>query len=395
MKRILTHAALVVGVALLVLAFALPAFVLPAGKVVPKDIDSYSATAPAQGRLLDSAAMAAGRAVGDNARRPECRAAAQDKPVSCFIWDDIELKNQRHVIAQEPTSKKKVTLESGSTLVRTDLPEPRNLVTASVDRTTLDRKTAMPLDEPVSSLDMTAPGSPTTGGGRVEEETPQFTRTGLQYQFPFGTQKKAYPYFDQQALRTQNIDFVDKEKIDGETVYRYEQVIHPTEQFPPVEQMLSSDGDLSDSDRQTLASLKLTFPAKVWGLGAGDVTGWDGQGAGPDVEMSRYYTVHRTLHVHPESGVIVKGEEEVWLYYARDDEDAARVAADKDAELDSPRRTALYYPGVFDDATVDSQMSRAKSAALRMDLIGQYIPWGAGIIGVLLVGYAVVIIRRN
>jgi hypothetical protein len=394
MKRILTHTALVVGVALLVLAYALPAFVLPAGKVVPKDIDNYSATTPAEGELLDSAAMAAGKVVGDNTRRPECRGDS-DKPVSCFIWHDIELKNQRHVVAQEPTSKKKVTLEAGGTLVRTDLPEPRNLVTASVDRTTLDRKTAMPVDEPVSSLDMTTPGAPASGGDRVGEETPQFTRTGLQYQFPFGTQKKAYPYFDQQVLRTQNIDFVDKEKIDGENVYRYEQVIHPTEQFPPVEQMLSSDGDLSDADRQTLASLKLTFPAKAWGLNADDVDGWDGQGDGPDVEMSRYYTVHRTLHVHPETGVIVKEEEETWMFFARDSDDASRIAADKDAELENPRRTALYYPAVSDDATVETRMSEAKSGALRMDVIGQYIPWGAGIIGVLLVGYAVVLIRRS
>ena len=395
MKRILTHTALVVGVALLVLAFALPAVVLPAGKVIPKDIDTYVATAPAQGRLLDSAAMAAGKAVGDNARRPECRGAAPDKPVSCFIWHDIELKNQQHLIAQEPTSKKKVTLEAGSSLVRTDLPEPRNLVTSTVDRTTLDRRTAMPVDEPVSSLDITAPGAPGGGGDRVEEETPQFTRTGLQFRFPFGTQKKAYPYFDRQVLRTRNIDFVDKEKINGETVYRFEQVIHPTEQFPQVEQMLSSDGDLSDADRQTLASLKLTFPAKVWGLTADDVDGWDGQGEGPDVEMSRYYTVHRTLHVHPKTGVIVKEEDETWLFYARDADDADRIVADKDGELDNPQRTALYYPGAYDDATVEAQMSEAKSATRWMNPVGQYVPWGAGIIGILLAGYAVVLIRRS
>lgn len=387
MKKVLSHALIVLGAALIVIALALPVYVLPKGKVIPKDIESYTVTDEVEGRLLDAAALAAGKPVGSNASRPECRG---DAPVvSCFIWRDVRLQNQRHIIAQEPTTKKEVTLEAGNTVFRTDLPEPRNLVAATVDRITLTRKTAFPVDRPVSSFDMTAP---TVGGGTAEEDTPEFVRDGLQYQFPFGTQKKAYPYFDGQVLKSKDIDFVDKETMSGETVYRFEQTVGPTELYPQVEGRLNADGELSAADLGSLSALRLKFPAATWGLTRADVPGWaEDDPKGPEVEMSRYYTVNRTLHVQPDTGVIVKGAEEIWMYYARDDAEARTMAEpeNREREIASPTRTALYFPGVFNQATVDSQMQQAKDGLRRMDLIGQYIPWGAGFLGLvfLIVGF--------
>ncbi|WP_297008098.1 porin PorA family protein, partial [uncultured Corynebacterium sp.] len=132
MKKVLSHALIVIGAALIVIAVALPVYVLPKGKVIPKDIESYTVTDETEGRLLDAAALAAGRPVGDNARKPECRGGSPT--VSCFIWRDVPLQNQRHILAQEPTTDKEITLEAGNTVFRTDLPEPQNLVAATVDR---------------------------------------------------------------------------------------------------------------------------------------------------------------------------------------------------------------------------------------------------------------------
>ncbi|WP_130840717.1 DUF3068 domain-containing protein [Corynebacterium neomassiliense] len=393
MKKVLSHALIVVGAALIAVALALPVYVLPKGKVLPKDIESYTVTNEVEGRLLDAAALAAGRPVGDNASRPECR--GETRTVSCFIWRDVPLQNQRHIIAQEPTTDKELTLEAGNTVFRTDLAEPRNLISATVDRVTLTRKTAFPVDRPVSSFDMTAPA---VGGGTAEEDTPEFVRDGLQYQFPFGTEKKAYPYFDGQVLKSQDIDYVDKEKIAGETVYRFEQVIEPTELYPNVEARLNADGELSAADKASLASLRLKFPASVWGLDRNDVRGWAADDeTGPEVQMSRYYTVKRTLHVQPDTGVIVKGSEEVWMYYARSDAEAREMASpeNREKELADPTRTALYFPGEFNQATVDAQMQRAKDGIARMDLIGQYIPWGAGLVGVLLLVVGFVVYRGS
>ncbi|MCJ7857196.1 DUF3068 domain-containing protein [Corynebacterium kalidii] len=415
MKKVFSHLAIILGAALLVIALALPTYVLPKGKVIPKDIESATVTKVTPGILTDAGALAADKPVAGKESLPECR--GENKVVSCFIWPETNIQSQRFVMAQDPTDDDVVTLEAGGTVYQADLPEPENLLSAEIDRVTLDRKTAMPVDKPTSSLNITAPG---VEGSNVQEDVPQFTRTGLQFQFPFNTEKKAYPYFDHRLMETNDIDFVDQEKIDGETVYRFEQEIGPSEMYPNVEAMLKGDGELSAADRQSLGSLKLSFPAAKWGLTPDEVEGWDAEDAGdageagdapaagnddeantdaeadaeagsdadlgPDVEMSRYYTVHRVLRVQPDTGVIVHGAEEVWMFYARDDEEAAEMAKpeNRERELANPTRTALYYPGEFNDETHDSQMARAKDGLKSMDLIGTYIPWAAGIIGVIL-----------
>ncbi|MDN6386473.1 MAG: DUF3068 domain-containing protein [Corynebacterium sp.] len=419
MKKVFSHLAIILGAALLVIALALPIYVLPKGKVIPKDIESATVTKVAPGILTDAAALAADEPVAGKESLPECR--GENKVVSCFIWPETDIQSQRFVRAQDPTDDKEVTLEAGGTVYQADLPEPDNLLSAEIDRVTLDRESAYPVDEPTSSLNITAPG---VDGGNVNEDVPQFTRTGLQFQFPFNTEKKAYPYFDHRLMETNDIDFVDQEKMDGETVYRFEQQIGPSEMYPNVEAMLKGDGELSAADQQSLGSLKLSFPAAKWGLTPDEVDGWDpadtentegsedaaasndddedaaeGEDAdlGPEVEMSRYYTVDRTLRVQPDTGVIVHGAEEVWMYYARDDAEAEEMAQpeNRERELANPTRTAMYYPGEFNDETHENQMNRAKDGLRSMDLIGTYIPWGAGIIGVILLVVGIILARSS
>ncbi|MGP9622151.1 MULTISPECIES: DUF3068 domain-containing protein [unclassified Corynebacterium] len=419
MKKVFSHLAIILGAALLVIALAQPIYVLPKGKVIPKDIESATVTKVAPGILTDAAALAADEPVAGKESLPECR--GENKVVSCFIWPETDIQSQRFVRAQDPTDDKEVTLEAGGTVYQADLPEPDNLLSAEIDRVTLDRESAYPVDEPTSSLNITAPG---VDGGNVNEDVPQFTRTGLQFQFPFNTEKKAYPYFDHRLMETNDIDFVDQEKMDGETVYRFEQQIGPSEMYPNVEAMLKGDGELSAADQQSLGSLKLSFPAAKWGLTPDEVDGWDpedtentegsedaaasndddedaaeGEDAdlGPEVEMSRYYTVDRTLRVQPDTGVIVHGAEEVWMYYARDDAEAEEMAQpeNRERELANPTRTAMYYPGEFNDETHENQMNRAKDGLRSMDLIGTYIPWGAGIIGVILLVVGIILARSS
>ena len=121
----------------------------------------------------------------------------------------------------------------------------------------------------------------------------------------------------------------------------------------------------------------------------GDAEGEDSESSadlGPEVEMDRYYTVNRVLRVQPDTGVIVHGAEEVWMYYARDDEEAAEIYEDdnREAELANPTRTAIYYPGEFNDETHENQMTRAKDGLSTLTTMGTIIPWGAGIIGLIL-----------
>src|SRR5699024_2010587 len=93
MRRTISLIWIVLGAALLVVAIALPTYVVPKGKVMPLDVVSTTNTEPAEARILDSGALAAGKPVGDKKNRPECK--GDDKEVSCFIWNDVEIQTQR------------------------------------------------------------------------------------------------------------------------------------------------------------------------------------------------------------------------------------------------------------------------------------------------------------
>lgn len=397
MKKVISYIAILLGAALLVFAIALPTYVVPKGKVLPLDVVSTTPTEEKKGDLLDSAALAAERPVKGKENAPECK--AKDKPVSCFIAVGVPLKSQRFTVAQEPSDKKKVTLEVGNTLVRTDMKEPHNLLSATIDRVTLDRETQMPVPEPISTFD---PTPPSAGKKKDGDNVPAFARDGIQYQWPMGTDRKSYDYFDVQILKSQPIDFVKEEEMSGEKTYLFQQEVKPTAIEPNLRKYLESDGELSESDKATLSPLKLKFPAKKWGLTPEEVPGWHPQGShggegnsqedpdatsdeGPDVEMTRYYTVNRRINVEPETGVIVNGSEDVWMFYARDDKEAQKIATeDRDEELKNPKRTAMYFPGEWNDEARANQMFKAKEGLSTLKMMGTILPWTLGIAGLLL-----------
>lgn len=409
MKRILSSVAIVLGVAMLVFAIALPTYVVPKGKVLPLDLVSTTITPKTPGNLLDSGALAAGKPVGNNKDKPECKG---DNPqVSCFINKDLEMQSQRFTTAQEPSDDDVVTLESGQTLFRTDREEPKNLIRASIDHITLDRKTQMPVPEPTSSIELNAPALDAAANEGKDEEVEAsvapFTRPGITYQFPMGTDRKSYDYFDMQILKTQPIDYVGEEEQDGEKVYRFEQTVPPTELYPALRERLEADGELSKGDKGTLAALRLKFPAKAWGIDPDDIKnkgdekaedkkdekadekkeGEDGEkeeDLGPEVELSRYYTVHRVLRVQPDTGVIVNGSEEVFQYYAQDDEEAQEIFENKEEEINNPTRTAVYFPGAWDDESRDGQMKKATDGLEKIKLMGTILPWILGVVGLIL-----------
>ncbi|WP_035012191.1 DUF3068 domain-containing protein [Corynebacterium jeikeium] len=410
MKRILSSVAIVLGVAMLVFAIALPTYVVPKGKVLPLDLVSTTGTPKTPGNLLDSGALAAGKPVGNNKDKPECKG---DNPqVSCFINKDLEMQSQRFTTAQEPSDKEVVTLEAGQTLFRTDKEEPKNLIIASIDHVTLDRKTQMPVPDPTSSIELNAPALDAAANEGKDEEVEAsvapFTRPGITYQFPMGTDRKSYDYFDMQILKTQPIDYVGEEEQDGEKVYRFEQTVPPTELYPALRERLEADGELSKGDKGTLAALRLKFPAKVWGIDPADIKKKDGaqdekkdekaeekkegeegkdsdkEDLGPEVELSRYYTVHRVLRVQPDTGVIVNGSEEVFQYYAQDDEEAQQILENKEEEIKNPTRTAVYFPGAWDDESREAQMKKSSEGLEKMKLMGTILPWILGVVGLIL-----------
>ncbi len=429
MKKVLSAVLAALGAALLVLGIALPTYVIPKGKVLPLDLVSTTGTAPTPGNLLDSKALAAGIPVDGNESRPEC--SGDVKQVSCFMWHGLDIQSQRFTVAQEPSDDKQVTLELGQTVFRTDLPEPNNLISATVDRITLDRKTQMPVADPVSSVLMTPPITGADGARKTASVAP-FTRNGIQYQWPMGTDKKSYPYFDLTSMTTNDIDFVAEEDFDGVTVYRFEQTIDPIEIYPLKAEALESDGELDAADKAVLAPYRLAFPANVWGI---EATEADMQKArekqameareaheaavkaaeeaglpAPEapaelpeldpatvpVELTRFYTVERTIWVEPRTGVIVNGQENIWKFYARDLEEANTIATEgREAELANPTRTALYYPGAWNEESRANQMAKAREGFEKMEKLGKTVPMIIAPVGIVLLAAGLFLARKR
>ncbi|WP_280236058.1 DUF3068 domain-containing protein [Nocardia cyriacigeorgica] len=246
----------------------------------------------------------------------------------------VPVVSQRFLTVEEPSGADRMTVQAGQTLRRDDREGDTGLLTASIDRVTIDRKTGEPIPvSPNGSIALTVD----TSGDSVADPS---QRTGLQYRFPIGTEKKSYPYFDLNARATHDIDYVDESEVGGVPVYHFRQTIPVTnmwEVFPA-------------------ATNKLTLPAAKWGL----------EGDAP-VTMTRFYTNTRDVWVEPRTGAILKGSEQIHLYYGRSAE-----------QIDV---TALKSYLVFDDDTIAAQMAVTQESLDRLSLFGRIVPITLGVLG--------------
>ncbi|HHU45356.1 MAG TPA: DUF3068 domain-containing protein [Actinomycetales bacterium] len=378
-RKTLSHLMLIIGAALVVIAVLLPTFLVPKFKVIPLDTVSTSVTETREGTLLDASQLAAGEPVAPRADDERCQ-DEENLPLHCFINDEVPLFTSRHIHVEEPSDEDWVTLQAGLVMGREDKEEPDNLVTATLDRVTLDRRTSLPVNEPISTFSLSAPGQ------EGSDDPVEFTRPGVQYKFPFDAEKKSYQYFDGNALQAFPIDFMREEEQDGETVYVYEQSIGPVNLYESVRDHFTQDGgELTEAEESSLASLRLAFPAENWGL-EGD----------EEVEMSRYYTNTRTLRIEPTTGQIVNGTEQIFQFYAQDDEEAEEIASEEGREREAQElnRTAMRYDAQWDEDTMATQMGSAKDSKGMLNMAGTIAPWVVGIIGVILIALGLITYRR-
>ncbi|MFE5287724.1 DUF3068 domain-containing protein [Nocardia sp. NPDC056611] len=258
---------------------------------------------------------------------------------SAKVDQNVPLVSQRFLTVENPSDASEMTIQAGQTLRRTDKQGDTGLLTASIDRVTVDRKTG----EPVESVDGGPNGAiAVTVDKKGESVMDPVQHKGLQYRFPIGTEKKTYPYFDLNTRKTYDAPFVEETEINSLKVYHF--------------QMTAPVTDLS-----TVANSptnKLTLPAAKWGVeGDGDVT------------MARYYTNVRDLWVEPDTGTVIKGQEQIHLFYARSG--------------DKPEVTALKSTLVFDENTIESQISVAKENIDKLSLYGRTLPIILGVLGLL------------
>ena len=166
----------------------------------------------------------------------------------------------------------------------------------------------------------------------------------------------------------------------------YEQSIGPVNLYESVRDHFTQDGrELTEAEESSLASLRLAFPAENWGL-EGD----------EEVEMSRYYTNTRTLRIEPTTGQIVNGTEQIFQFYAQDDEEAEEIASEEGREREAQElnRTAMRYDAQWDEDTMATQMGSAKDSKGMLNMAGTIAPWVVGIIGVILIALGLITYRR-
>ncbi|MFE5457942.1 DUF3068 domain-containing protein [Nocardia sp. NPDC056564] len=316
-----TVACLLVGLGalLIVAALLIPTYTVGKLAKTPLDLEitTIATNAPGEDSLvLDSKSLSA----------PEGAAK---------IDSNVPLVSQRFVTVEEPSDADEMTVQAGQTLRRIDKQGDTGLLTATIDRVTIDRKTGEPVaKEPNGSIAVTV-------DKEMKSVAEPVQHTGLQYRFPIGTEKKDYPYFDLNARKTVDAKFVEESEINNMKVYHFQQSIPATNLYDVVKAPTN----------------KLTFPAAKWGVpGDGDVT------------MARWYTNTRDLWVEPKTGTVIKGGEQIHLYYGRDAK---------------PEVTALKSHIVFDENTIESQISVAKENIDKLSLYGRIMPIILGVVGVI------------
>lgn len=309
-SRILALVLIGLGAFLVVAAILIPTYTVSALEKTPLDLE-VTTISTGEGSVLNASSLIAGRAVVDQ---------------------NVPLTSQRFVTVEDPSDADIMTLQAGQTLRRSDKQADTGLLTASVDRVTVDRKTSLPVESPIGTIQV--------AGDKPAEEV---AHVGLQYKFPFNSEQKSYPYFDVNARATKDIDFVEASEINGTPVYQYQQTVGPVDLSTVV----------------NLPTNKLTLPADTWGV----------EGGAEPVTMTRWYENTRTVWVEPETGVVIKGQEQIHQYYGR--------------EAGKPEVDVLKAPITFDENTIEFQIQQAKNGQDKLSLVGRTVPIVAGILGVL------------
>lgn len=310
-SRILACILVGLGTFLLAVAVLIPTYTVDKLKKTPLDLE-VTTVATGNGDVLDSKALLAGKAE---------------------VNTNVPIVAQRYVITEQPSDADVISLQAGQTLIRTDKQGESGLLTATVDRLTADRVSSMPVEPPVGTIQTSS-----------TEPAEEVSHTGLQYKWPFDAEKKSYPYFDLNSRTTQDINFVEETEINGMKVYHYNQVIEPVDLSKVV---------------PSAPTNKLTLPAKTWGVPGDD----------QPVTMIRWYANERDVWVDPITGVVIKGQEKLYQYYARDKA--------------KPEVTVLKATLPFDENTIEYQIGQAKDGQDKLSLFGRTLPIVAGILGVI------------
>ena len=185
----------------------------------------------------------------------------------------------------------------------------------------------------------------TTADDRGVEQQEPIAFEGLYFKFPFQTEQKTYQFWDGSLKEAPEIEFQEVETIEGLEVYRFEQQIPAT----------------------TVATINA--PASIFGI--------DEEG---DVALDRVYSNTRTLWIEPETGVIIRGQE-----------DQLTVAEYEGEEVATLTDVVIGY----NPDTVSDNVDTYSALSTQLKAIRIWVPVAGGIIGLLLLVTGLLLMRRK
>lgn len=367
MKRVLSGLLAFLGVACITAAIAIPLGLVSQLKVVPLDLDITS----------DSTTVAADGSPGE--RYPAVIFDRCSVSQSKARTLQAHLTQQRRSVIVDPSDSRSATVQSAQTVridrTRTadgdettpqapaatgDLKCNDGLLTASIDRVSVNRKSSVP-DGKVNSLQLEAiPEGGTAKDVSVEPES----RKGFQYKFPFDTKKQQYYYYDLNTRQDTVVNFVGEQTIDGVLTYHFKTEVPETD--------LSN---LPNAQNEAALGTMLSMPARWWGI--------TGRGIKPtdQITMHRYAAATREVWVEPQTGTIINGREAQHQYFRSPDKDDESTAEPiRNFQMDALKATFQWT-----DSTVAGQADKAKHYTGLLKLGNLWLPLILGIVGALLV----------
>ena len=317
MKRIGAYVALGLGVFFLVLALSVKFVVAPKAVKAPLQI-------PEKYRTLI--------ATGDNFTMLNGTTGHEDV-VSVYITRHI----QGDVSSAHGGDGTNAVYEESLCLMKVTAADPTppcgnasdpNLITVSTDRVAFNR---------VSGL--------ATNAAKYQENVDgdAIPHRGLGYKFPIDTKKQTYLYFDPVVGKAFPMTYVDKERLQGLSVYKFVQQINNQPCYT----------------NRTLPST---------------------------------YTNTRTVWVEPTTGAIIKGSENLTQTLT------GRATLDPSSKLRDPAlqgKVALKGLLTFNDATQKSQASLANDNLPKIALVRLWIPLVGLVLGLILGALGLFLIRRG
>lgn len=363
------------GAACITAAIAIPLFLVPMLRVVPLNLDitSVSSTVPEDGsngerfpaRIFD-----------------RCSINAAHAQVL-----DAHLTQQRRTLIVQPSDRRQATVQSAQT-VQVDRTRDAagketvptmaaadaqrkcddGLLDASIDRVSVNRKTAVP-NGTVSSLQLEAAPQ----GVNVKDVSVDLPdRKGFQYKFGFDVRKRSYLYYDTVIRQDTPVKFTGEKTIDGLTTYEFVGDSPETD--------LSS---LPNAQGEAALGTMLTMPAKWWGI--------SGAGVKPNdsVTMHRYATATRHIWVEPATGTIVDAVEDQHQYFKSPDQSDDTPAPIRNFTVD-------VLKGRFQWAqqTTAYQVNKANGYRSELRLGEFWLPLILGIVGVVLLALWALLLWR-